>query len=128
MLRAVCLLLVMCWVAACSGNAGERAPTADPDPVIRQALDGLMMTDMDLSARNEANAALTINYDHSLPPIADSRASIDAARQEAADLLGGGSAIEPLPGVKQVDVEMTFQPQWGMDMMSDEARLELGFM
>ncbi len=37
-------------------------------------------------------------------------------------------AIEPLPGVKQVDVEMTFEPQWGMDMMSDEARLELGFM
>ncbi len=37
-------------------------------------------------------------------------------------------AIEPLPGVKHVDVEMTFEPQWGMDMMSDEARLELGFM
>ncbi|WP_368346208.1 SUF system Fe-S cluster assembly protein [Pelagovum sp. HNIBRBA483] len=37
-------------------------------------------------------------------------------------------AVEPLPGVKQVDVEMTFEPQWGMDMMSDEARLELGFM
>lgn len=37
-------------------------------------------------------------------------------------------AIEPLPGVKQVDVQMTFEPQWGMDMMSDEARLELGFM
>ena len=38
------------------------------------------------------------------------------------------SAIEPLPGVRQVDVEMTFEPQWGMEMMSDEARLELGFM
>lgn len=37
-------------------------------------------------------------------------------------------AVEPLPGVKHVDVEMTFEPQWGMDMMSDEARLELGFM
>ena len=37
-------------------------------------------------------------------------------------------AVEAIPGVKQVDVEMTFQPQWGMDMMSDEARLELGFM
>lgn len=37
-------------------------------------------------------------------------------------------AIEPLPGVKQVDVDMTWEPQWGMDMMSDEARLELGFM
>ena len=37
-------------------------------------------------------------------------------------------AVGAIPGVKQVDVEMTFQPQWGMEMMSDEARLELGFM
>ena len=37
-------------------------------------------------------------------------------------------AIEPLAGVKQVDVELTWEPPWGMDMMSDEARLELGFM
>ena len=37
-------------------------------------------------------------------------------------------AIEPLAGVKQVDVDMTFDPPWGMDMMSDEAKLELGFM
>jgi len=37
-------------------------------------------------------------------------------------------AVEPLPGVKHVDVAMTFEPQWGMEMMSDEARLELGFM
>ena len=37
-------------------------------------------------------------------------------------------AVEPLAGVKQVNVEMTFDPPWGMDMMSDEAKLELGFM
>lgn len=37
-------------------------------------------------------------------------------------------AVEPLPGVKHVDVELVWEPQWGMDMMSDEARLELGFM
>ena len=37
-------------------------------------------------------------------------------------------AVEPLDGVKQVNVQMTFEPQWGMEMMSDEARLELGFM
>ncbi|AXC49790.1 SUF system Fe-S cluster assembly protein [Paracoccus suum] len=37
-------------------------------------------------------------------------------------------AVNAIPGVKQVDVHMTFEPQWGMDMMSDEARLELGFM
>ena len=37
-------------------------------------------------------------------------------------------AIEPMPGIKQVAVELTWEPPWGMDMMSDEARLELGFM
>lgn len=37
-------------------------------------------------------------------------------------------AISPLPGVSQVDVALTWEPPWGMDMMSDEARLELGFM
>jgi len=37
-------------------------------------------------------------------------------------------AVEPIAGVKQVDVELVWEPPWGMDMMSDEARLELGFM
>jgi len=37
-------------------------------------------------------------------------------------------AIEPLPGIKTVNVEITWDPPWGMDMMTDEARLELGFM
>ena len=37
-------------------------------------------------------------------------------------------AIEPIPGVQSVNVELIWEPQWGMDMMSDEARLELGFM
>ena len=37
-------------------------------------------------------------------------------------------AIEPLPGIKNVDVELVWEPPWGMDMMSDEAKLELGFI
>ena len=37
-------------------------------------------------------------------------------------------AVESIPGVREVSVQMTFDPPWGMDMMSDEARLELGFM
>jgi FeS assembly SUF system protein len=39
-----------------------------------------------------------------------------------------GDAVESVPGVKSVQVAMTFDPPWGMEMMSDEARLELGFM
>ena len=30
-------------------------------------------------------------------------------------------------GVTDVRVELTFEPAWSMDMMSEEARLELGF-
>ena len=37
-------------------------------------------------------------------------------------------ALEPIDGVKHVKVELVWEPPWGMDMMSDEARLELGFM
>lgn len=47
----------------------------------------------------------------------------------AADMPGWvADAVEPIPGVRHVDVELVWEPQWGMDMMSDEARLELGFM
>ncbi|WP_204113999.1 SUF system Fe-S cluster assembly protein [Shimia biformata] len=37
-------------------------------------------------------------------------------------------AVGSVPGVKSVTVELTWNPPWGMEMMSDEARLELGFM
>ncbi|MDO6727383.1 MAG: SUF system Fe-S cluster assembly protein [Cognatishimia sp.] len=37
-------------------------------------------------------------------------------------------AISGVPGVKTVEVELVWEPPWGMEMMSDEARLELGFM
>ncbi|EBA14264.1 hypothetical protein RSK20926_16747 [Roseobacter sp. SK209-2-6] len=37
-------------------------------------------------------------------------------------------AVSPVAGVKSVDVQITWEPPWGMEMMSDEARLELGFM
>ena len=37
-------------------------------------------------------------------------------------------AISPIEGLNSVNVEIVWEPQWGMEMMSDEARLELGFM
>ena len=37
-------------------------------------------------------------------------------------------AVLAVPGVKTVDVDLVWEPPWGMEMMSDEARLELGFM
>ncbi|HUF88266.1 MAG TPA: SUF system Fe-S cluster assembly protein [Thermohalobaculum sp.] len=37
-------------------------------------------------------------------------------------------AVEAVPGVKQVDVRLVWDPPWGMEMLSDEARLELGML
>ena len=37
-------------------------------------------------------------------------------------------AVMAVPGIQSARVQLVWEPQWGMDMMSDEARLELGFM
>jgi Predicted metal-sulfur cluster biosynthetic enzyme len=36
--------------------------------------------------------------------------------------------IEGIDEVKSVDVEIVFEPEWNKDMMSDEAKLDLGFL
>ncbi len=36
--------------------------------------------------------------------------------------------VEALEGVTDCHVQMTFEPQWTKEMMSEEARLELGFL
>lgn len=36
--------------------------------------------------------------------------------------------LESIHGVGQVFVELVFEPEWTKDMMSEEAKLELGFM
>ncbi|HVX49148.1 MAG TPA: DUF59 domain-containing protein [Chitinophagaceae bacterium] len=36
--------------------------------------------------------------------------------------------VRAIEGVKDVHVHLTFDPQWTKDMMSEEAKLELGFL
>ena len=36
--------------------------------------------------------------------------------------------IESIEGVKSVVVNLVFEPEWDKDMMSEEAKLELGFL
>jgi len=38
------------------------------------------------------------------------------------------SKIEAIEGVKDVHVQLTFDPPWSKEMMSEEAKLELGFL
>ena len=52
--------------------------------------------------------------------------------EDAALLLESAKEVEDavmaVPGVQSATAQLVWEPQWGMDMMSDEARLELGFM
>ena len=36
-------------------------------------------------------------------------------------------AVAALPGVEKVEVELTFEPPWTPDLMSDDAKFILGF-
>ena len=36
--------------------------------------------------------------------------------------------VGTVEGIKQVDVNLVFEPEWNKDMMSEEAKLELGFL
>jgi FeS assembly SUF system protein len=38
------------------------------------------------------------------------------------------AAVRDVPGVTDVAIELVFEPEWNKDMMSDEAKLELGLL
>ncbi len=48
----------------------------------------------------------------------------------AADFLVDDARIklESIEGVKSVDIRIVFEPEWNKDMMTEEAKLDLGFL
>lgn len=36
--------------------------------------------------------------------------------------------VESVEGVKSVEIRLVFEPEWNKDMMTEEAKLELGFL
>ncbi len=48
----------------------------------------------------------------------------------AADFLVDDARIklESIEGVKSVDIRIVFEPEWNKNMMSEEAKLDLGFL
>lgn len=36
--------------------------------------------------------------------------------------------LETIPGINTVDLKIVFEPEWNKDMMSEEAKLDLGFL
>ncbi len=36
--------------------------------------------------------------------------------------------VESIEGIERADVQLVFEPEWSQDMMSEEAKLDLGFL
>lgn len=36
--------------------------------------------------------------------------------------------VESVRGIKEVEIKLTFEPEWHRDLMTDEAKLELGLL
>ena len=94
------MLAVAC--AACSDEPARQPSSeiGETDPLLARALADPLMVDPDLAYRNEANAAITIRYDHPLPPLRASDELAERARNAAQfELLADGEILElPLPG------------------------------
>lgn len=69
---------------------------------------------IDLTDNNEVNIEMTLTAPNC--PMADY--IIEDVRQK----------IESIEGIKAANINLVFEPEWNKDMMSDEAKLELGFM
>ncbi|GAA4053345.1 hypothetical protein [Parerythrobacter jejuensis] len=103
MIRPIALLLPAAMLSACNSAEEQAATIPERDPVTTQALNDQIMVDPDLAGLNEANAALTGGTDHSIPPVVNTREAIDAARLDAADMVGGTDELEPLPNPSGTD-------------------------
>jgi FeS assembly SUF system protein len=75
---------------------------------------------------------LGLIYEIAVSPFADVhvRMTLTSPNCPVAGSLPGEiqNKIELIPEVKVVEVEITFDPPWEQSMMSEEAKLELGFM
>ena len=72
-----------------------------------------LIYNVDIDDNNKANIIMTLTAPGC--PVAD--ILVEDVRQAAL-------AVE---SIKEADVELTFEPPWDKSMMSEEARLELGF-
>ncbi|KJF43160.1 MULTISPECIES: metal-sulfur cluster assembly factor [Draconibacterium] len=72
-----------------------------------------LIYNVDIDENNQANILMTLTAPGC--PVVD--VLVDDITQ----------AAQSVDGVEKVDVELTFEPPWDKSMMSEEARLELGF-
>lgn len=114
-------------------------PTADESAAADGPLEEKLVWD---SLRNVYDPEIPVNivelglvYDLKIVPLDDGRNRVDVKMTLTAPGCGMGpviasdakTRIEAVPGVTEADVEVVFDPPWSPAMMTEAAKLELGF-
>lgn len=98
-MRCAIVFSLSLLLAACSAGPAERvdASTSAMDPVVARALHDPLMSDPDLSARNDANAVLGLPASGALPVFSATPEAARAAREAARLELLEGGPVPDLP-------------------------------
>ncbi len=108
-------------LSSCADEGAELPPSVvnTVDPYIARALNDPLMVDPDLAYRNEANAAITIGYDHALPSFKGSEETASAARETARLALLEKGPIRDLPLPSLESGPASLAEQYGVEAVLD---------
>ena len=67
---------------------------------------------------NEDNTMLSVDMTLTAPNCPAADFIVEDVRQK----------LETITGIEKVEVNLVFEPEWDKDMMSEEAKMELGFL
>ena len=67
---------------------------------------------------NEENTALSVDMTLTAPNCPAADFIVEDVRQK----------LETITGIEKVEVNLVFEPEWDKEMMSEEAKMELGFL
>lgn len=67
---------------------------------------------------SEENTALSVNMTLTAPNCPAADFIVEDVRQK----------LETITGIEKVEVNLVFEPEWDKEMMSEEAKVELGFL
>ena len=79
---------------------------------------------------NVYDLGLVYDIDYTPDGAANIRMTLTAPNCPMADMMVEDVKLQvaKIPGVKEVNVELVFDPPWDKEMMSEEVKLELGFI
>jgi len=122
------------------GGAGEAgAPLADSAPTTVQEVEDRVWSELKTCFDPEIPVNIVdlgLIYRCEVQPVSDQGFKVQIQMTLTAPGCGMGpviqsdaeSKIRAIPGVVETDIQLTFDPPWDRERMSDAARLQLGFM